>query len=264
MTKAQTTAQPGLVSFVGAGPGVPDLLTVRGLKAIKEADLLLYAGSLVSPEVVALAKAGCQIHDSACLTLEECHALVKANAMRGGLTARVHTGDPGIYGALAEQTALLDADGIPWRVIPGVTAAMAAAAAAGVSFSLPETAQSLIITRLEGRTPMPPNEKLADLAKHGASMAIYLAGHKSAVLQEQLQSALPEDTPVVCASRVGWPEEKVAFTTIGELAACVKKHAMGRQTIFLILPSLACRRQGRSRLYHGSFTHSYRKGNGNG
>lgn len=259
----QYSAMPGLVSFVGAGPGDPGLLTIRGRGAIEEADLVLYAGSLVPQAIIALAKPGADVHDSAYLTLEECHALVKRTALAGGKTARVHTGDPSIYGALAEQIALLDADGIPWRVIPGVTAAMAAAAAAGVSFSLPETAQSLIVTRIGGRTSMPPNEDLTDLAKHGSSMAIYLAGRESARLQEKLAAVLPGETPVICASRVGWPEEKIIRTRLENLAESVERHNMGRQTVFLVLPALA-QKQARSRLYDGKFGHSYRKGEEDG
>lgn len=255
---------PGLVTFVGAGPGDPELLTVAGQRAIAAADLVLYAGSLVSPQVVALASPTAAVHDSAGMTLEQCHALVKANALAGGLTARVHTGDPSIYGALREQIDLLNADGIPWRIVPGVTAAMAAAAAAGVSFSSPEEAQSLIITRLAGRTPMPPGESLADLARHGASMAIYLAGQDCARLQAELEKALPPHTPVILASRVSWPDQDIARATLGDLAACASRHDMGGQTVFLVLPVLASTSGARSRLYDASFTHSYRKGDTDG
>ena len=162
-------AAPGLVSFVGAGPGDPELLTIKGRKAIEEASLVLYAGSLVPPDVVACAAPGVPVVDSAPLTLEQCHDLVRRTALAGGPVARVHTGDPSLYGALREQARLLDQDGIPWRVIPGVTAACAAAAAAGVTFTVPEVTQSLIITRMEGRTPVPEREALHLLAAHGTS-----------------------------------------------------------------------------------------------
>lgn len=247
----------GIVTFVGAGPGDPELLTIKGKRAIEEADLALYAGSLVSPEIVALASPSARVWDTAVLTLEQSHALVKEASYAGEAVARIHTGDPSIYGAIGEQIALLERDGIPWRIIPGVTAAMAAAAAAGVSFSVPEVNQSLIITRIAGRTPMPANENLADLAAHGIAMAIYLAGHKGADVQRELEKALPKDTPVICASRVGWPEELIARTTVAELSECAERHHMGRQTVLLVLPGMDDR-GSRSRLYDPAFSHGFR------
>ena len=168
----QTGITPGIVTFVGAGPGDPDLMTIKGRKAIEQAALVLYAGSLVPREVVACAAPNAMVVDSAPLNLEQCHALVRATALAGRSVARVHTGDPSLYGALREQAALLDADGIPWRVVPGVTAACAAAAAAGITFTVPEVTQSLIISRLEGRTPVPAREHLHLLAQHGASICL--------------------------------------------------------------------------------------------
>lgn len=255
---------PGLVTFVGAGPGDPELLTIKGQKAIAEASLILYAGSLVSPEILKFAPPDAAIHDSAFLTLEESHALVKAAAFQGKNVARVHTGDPSIFGALAEQIQLLDADSIPWRVIPGVTAAMAAAASCGISFSIPEVAQTLILTRLEGRTPMPEKERITSLAAHGSSMAIYLAGHHTERLQAELQSVLPAETPVICVSKVGWPEEKIVPCVLSALHRTALAHDMGKQTLFLILPYLSRGQTTRSRLYHHNFSHQYRKGPNNG
>lgn len=248
---------PGLVCFIGAGPGSADLITLRGIKAIQQADLVLYAGSLVSPEILEFAKSSAQIRSSASLTLEETHALIVATASKGGLTARVHTGDPTLFGALAEQIALLNKDSIPWQIIPGITAATAAAAAAGISFSLPEKAQSLIITRLEGRTPMPKAERLADLASHGTSMAIYLSGQDPERLQRELSASLPVSTPIICASRVSWPDQVIVKTTLVNLSKTVKEHGMGRQTIFLILPASG-EDFARSKLYDANFSHSFR------
>ncbi|MBO4301719.1 MAG: cobalt-precorrin-4/precorrin-4 C(11)-methyltransferase, partial [Desulfovibrio sp.] len=198
---------PGLVSFVGAGPGDPELLTIKGRKAIAEAALVLYTGSLVPAAVVACASPNAVIQDSAPLTLEQCHVLMREASLAGKLVARVHTGDPSLYGCLQEQTKLLDADGIPWRVIPGVTAACAAAAAAGLSFTIPEAAQSLIITRMKGETPVPDNEKLPALAAHKTSMAIYLSANRAEEVQKSLLRSLPAETPILCAHRVGWPDE---------------------------------------------------------
>lgn len=250
-------ARPGLVSFVGAGPGDPELLTIKARKAIEQAGLVLFAGSLVPPDVVACAKAGARVEDSAPLTLEECHALVRDAALAGESVARVHTGDPSLYGALREQAALLDRDGIPWRVIPGVTAACAAAAAAGVTFTVPEVTQSLIISRMEGRTPVPERERLAALAAHNTSMAVYLSAHSAAALQEALSRSLPPETPVLCAYRVGWPEEKLIRTSLGELARSVTAHGITRQAVFLVLPG-ELEKGAASHLYADNFKHGFR------
>lgn len=249
--------EPALVTFVGAGPGDPELLTIKGKRAIEEAELVLYAGSLVSPDVVGLAKEQAEIYDSALLTLEQTHALVARAAFAGKRVARIHTGDPSIYGALAEQIELLKRDGIPWRVIPGVTAAMAAAATSGISFSLPEISQSLLITRFAGRTPMPENEGLQKLAALNIPLAIYLGGHKSAEIQEQLLQVLAPETPVICASRIGWPEEKILRISLANLAEAAAANGIGRQTLILVLPRHG-EKAGRSRLYDGGFGHSWR------
>ncbi len=256
--KRSRAANAGLVSFVGAGPGDPELLTIKGHKAIAAADLVLYAGSLVPRAVVACARPGAAVVDSAPLTLEECHARVREVALAGGLVARVHTGDPSLYGALREQAALLDADGIPWRVIPGVTAACAAAAAAGVSFSIPGTSQSLILCRAPGRTPVPERESRAALATPRTSMAVYLSAHAAGRLAEELGEELAPQTPVLCARRVGWPDERLVWTTLAELAACVERNGLDRQTIFLVLPGDLEGGDARSRLYAPDFRHGWR------
>lgn len=259
MDEERCCPAPGLVTFVGAGPGDPELLTIKGRNAIAEAELVLYAGSLVPPAVVACARPGVPVLDSAPLTLEECHARVRETALAGGRVARVHTGDPSLYGALREQAALLDGDGIPWRVIPGVTAACAAAAAAGVSFSIPGQRQSLILCRAAGRTPVPERESLAALAAHGSAMAVYLSAPAASRMAEELGTVLPPETPVVCAQRVGWPDERLVWTTLAELAACVEENGFDRQTIFLILPGEEAAGGARSRLYAPDFCHGWRR-----
>ncbi|MDY3809599.1 precorrin-4 C(11)-methyltransferase [Desulfovibrio porci] len=256
-TKPQQ-AVTGLVSFVGAGPGDPELLTIKGRKAIEEAGLVLYAGSLVPPEVVACAGPDALVADSAPLTLEQCHALVRDAALAGKNVARVHTGDPSLYGALREQAELLERDGIPWRVIPGVTAACAAAAAAGVAFTVPEVTQSLMISRMEGRTPVPERERLAALAAHKTSLAVYLSAHSASALQAELARSLPPETPVLCAHRVGWPDQQLHWTNLGDLARCVEEHGITRQTVFLILPG-ELEKGAASRLYAADFSHGRRK-----
>lgn len=247
----------GGVAFVGAGPGDPDLLTVKAARLIGQADLVLYAGSLVSPAIVALARPDARVVDSAPLNLAETHALLAATARQGGLAARVHTGDPSLYGALSEQIRLLEADGIPSCVVPGVTSAAAAAAAFGVSVTEPEATQTLILTRLSGRTPVPPAEALAALAGHGSSLAVYLsAGDPEGLAQALRDGGLPGDTPVAVAHRLGWPGEKRLWATIDSLAQTVRAAGVDRQTLFLVLPGL--RRGGRSKLYDPSFGHGFR------
>ncbi|WP_300127753.1 precorrin-4 C(11)-methyltransferase [Desulfovibrio sp.] len=255
----QENPQAGLVSFVGAGPGDPELLTIKGRDAIARADLVLFAGSLVPREVVACARPGATVVDSAPLTLEESHARVRQVALASGLVARVHTGDPSLYGALREQAALLDADGIPWRVIPGVTAACAAAAAAGVSFSIPGVSQSLILCRAAGRTPVPEAESLAALAAHRASMAVYLSAAQAGRMAQQLGRELAPETPVLCAQRVGWPDQRLVWTTLARLVDCVAQNGFDRQTIFLVLPGELTARGARSRLYAPDFGHGWRR-----
>jgi precorrin-4/cobalt-precorrin-4 C11-methyltransferase len=248
---------PATVTFVGAGPGDPELLTIGGRKAIRQAGMVLYAGSLVPKAVIACARKGTRIIDSAPLTLEECHALIREAALAGTAVARVHTGDPSLYGALREQADLLTAEGIPWRVIPGITAASAAAAAAGIAFTQPEMTQTLVISRMEGRTPIPERERLRLLAAHGTSMAVYLSGHHAQALQEELAAALPGDTPVLCAHRIGWTEERLVWTSVGELATAVEKWGIQRQTVFLVLPAHGAKGT-RSRLYDPAFPHAFR------
>ncbi|CAK7070482.1 MAG: Cobalt-precorrin-4 C(11)-methyltransferase [Desulfovibrio sp.] len=253
----------GTVYFIGAGPGDPELITVKGRRLIEEAALVLYAGSLVPAALVACAKATAQVVDSSSMTLEETHAAMREAAFAGLQVARVHTGDPSLYGAVREQAALLERDGIPYAIIPGVTAAFAAAAAAKISFTVPETAQSFAITRMEGRTPVPPGQRVRDMAAHGGSLAVYLSAPETERLQaELLEAGLLPDTVVIAAYRVGWPEEKIIRTTVKELAAAVNANGLDRQTVFLILPGESRLSGGsadtRSRLYAGEFAHMFR------
>ncbi len=260
----------GEVWFIGAGPGAPDLVTMRGHKLIGEADLVLYAGSLVPREVVAHAKPGAVLRDSAPMTLEETHALIAEFAARGQTTARVHTGDPSLYGALLEQTRLLDRDGIPWRVIPGVSAAFATAAAAGQSLTLPEIRQSVIITRLPGKTPMPPGEDLRALAASGAALALYLSATLAETLQAELLAAgLAPETKIIVGHRVSRPDEKIFTTRLDRLAELAQENKLTGQTVFLVLSGENFDPQNNassdpgtaSRLYAQSFSHAFRTSN---
>lgn len=249
----------GRVVFVGAGPGATDLLTIAGAKAIGMADLVLYAGSLVHPSVIALAKSGAEKRNSASMTLAECVELMRESVEKGKLVARVHTGDPSIFGTLAEQTRELDRLGISWGVIPGVTAACAAAACAGVSFTRPELAQGLIIARQEGRTRTHPGMELDALAANGLPMAIYLSGGLAKEVRTALLKALSPETPILCVQRAGWPEGKVVWTTLAKLEECVQLEKLHEQTVFIVLPAHGANAATSSRLYAEDFSHGYRK-----
>jgi precorrin-4/cobalt-precorrin-4 C11-methyltransferase len=232
-------------------------LTVKAARVIAGAGLVLYAGSLVPPEVVSGARDDARVLDSSGMTLEETHALLAETVRAGQAAARVHTGDPSLYGAVAEQIRLLDQDGVPWEIIPGVTSASAAAAALGVSFTMPEATQTLILTRLAGRTPVPEAESLRALAAHQSSMAIYLsAGDPEGLARELLAAGLSPDTPVGVACRLGWPDEQTFFTTIDALPRDVHAHDITRQAIFLVLPHQDA--TARSKLYDPDFAHGFR------
>jgi precorrin-4/cobalt-precorrin-4 C11-methyltransferase len=250
------TNQP-LVYFVGAGPGDPELLTLKAHRLIGAADLIIYAGSLVPRILLAHAKPSARIEDSSGLTLEQTHALIREAALAGRIVVRLHTGDPGLYGALREQARLLEAEGIAYAVVPGVTAAMAAAAAAGISFTIPEVCQTLILTRVGGRTPVPERERLQSLAGHQAALAVYLSGASPKDLaRELLTGGYPPETLVVAAHKVGWPGENIQCLTLDKLAASEVNKAWEKQTVFLVLPGQDS--ETVSRLYAADFAHGCR------
>ena len=254
------TAQ-GKVVFVGAGPGAPDLITVRGSRVIAAADIVIWASSLVAPEIVAGHKPGAVLVDSASASLEDITPLYERARDEGLLVARVHTGDPAIYGATAEQRQLCDRLGIAYESIPGVSAFSACAAAAEVEITLPEVAQSLILTRLEGgRTPMPPKESVREFARHGTTMALYLSAARNKVLQDELLAGgYPPQTPVIIGHRVSWPDQVVLRCRLDELSATMKDHKFWKHTVILVGPALAATPLvKRSHLYHPGFRHEFR------
>ena len=252
--------QLGKVWFIGAGPGDPELITVKGQRLIATADLVLYAGSLVPKEVVACAKADAQVVDSAPLNLEQTHELMCTFALSGKNVARVHTGDPGLFGAVQEQKVLLDAEGIASEIVPGVSAAFAAAAAAGVSLTTPEKVQSFAITRLDGRTPVPLGQRVSDYARRGGTLAVYLsAGDVSGLVAELRQAEVPEYTTIILAYRVGWPDEKIARASLATLEQTAKENNFTRQTVFLVLPAAEDQTTQKSRLYAKEFLHGFRQ-----
>lgn len=251
----------GLVVFVGAGPGAPDLITLRGARAIAQADIVIWASSLVSPDIVAGHKAGALLIDSASASLEDITPLYERARDEDLLVARVHTGDPAIYGATAEQRDVCRRVGVGFQSIPGVSAFSAAAAAAEVEITLPEVAQSLILTRLEGgRTPMPPRERVREFARHGTTMALYLSAARNRALQDELLAGgYAPDTPVIIGHKVSWADEVLLRCRLDELSATMKDHRFWKHTVILVGPALAeAPVVKRSHLYHPGFRHEYR------
>ena len=250
-----------MVHFVGAGPGAPDLITLRGAELLKNAGAIIYAGSLVNPALLALAKEDCCIYNSAEMTLEQViEAIRKENGRGGGDIVRLHTGDPCLYGAVREQMDALDALGIPWDDTPGVSSFCGAAAALGAEYTLPGISQSVIITRMAGRTPVPEAERLENLAQHGASMAIFLsAGMLEEVQTALLNGAYSTDSPAAIVYKATWPEEKIVRCTVGTLA-----HSGGlagiRKTAIILVGGFLSGGYDRSKLYDPAFTTEFRKG----
>ena len=225
-----------IVSFIGAGPGDPELITLKAINRISKAGLIIYAGSLV-PDSVFMPHTDLSskdIHSSADLTLEETHDLI-VKAIKDGINvARIHTGDPSMYGATSEQMALLDRDNIEYEVIPGISSAMAAAAALKTEFTFPNVTQTAIFTRIQGETPVPEKEDLEKLAEHQATMVIFLSTHRSEAVVEKLSKTYPADTPAVIAYRVGWPDQKLFHTTIEHIADQIKENNLKRQALILV------------------------------
>ena len=248
------------VYFIGAGPGDPELLTIKAQRLIREADLILYAGSLVPREILTWAQEDSEIMDSSGMTLKQTHAALVQAAGRGQTAARVHTGDPSLYGAILEQMRLLEQDKIAYEVVPGITAAFAAAAKAAISFTVPEHTQTLIFTRMSGRTPVPEKERLRDLAAHKCSLAIYLS---TSLVQDMIQElkagGLPDSTLVCVGSRIGWPGEDLLWTDLGHLQGQVERTGLTRQAVFLVLPGQERQQTPESRLYSSDFSHGFRQ-----
>lgn len=248
-----------MVHFVGAGSGAEDLITIRGKKLLEEADIIIYAGSLVNPVLLGCAKEGVRIFNSAHMTLEQVAAVMCEH--RTEEIVRLHTGDPSLFGAIREQMDVLDAERIPYDVTPGVSSFLAAAAALREEYTLPAVSQTVILTRMEGRTPVPEKEKLAELAKHGASMVIFLSASLTQEVQEALlQGAYVQDTPAAIVCRTGWPEEKLIRCTVGKLHEHALQEGIRKTALILVGDFL---KQGavpeRSCLYDPGFSTGYRQ-----
>lgn len=251
-----------MIHFVGAGPGAADLITLRGAALLEQADCIVYAGSLVNPALLAKAKDGCTVYNSAEMTLEQVLEVFRRQERLGHTTVRLHTGDASIYGAIREQMDALDRLGIAYDDTPGVSSFCGAAAALNAEYTLPGISQTVIITRMAGRTPVPEQESLAGLARHGASMVIFLsAGLLPAVQQALLQGAYTETTPAALVYKATWPEEKVVRCTVGELARCGKENNITKTALILVGDFLRTTEYERSKLYDPDFTTEFRKGN---
>ena len=248
-----------MIHFVGAGPGAPDLITVRGAALLARADVIIYAGSLVNPELLDLAPVTVEIHDSARLTLEQVlDVMVEADAA-GRELVRLHTGDPSLYGAIREQMEALDERGIAYDLCPGVSSMAAAAAALGAEYTLPGVSQSVIVTRLAGRTPVPEAERLSALAAHGATMVIFLsAGMLQAVQDELLCGGYAAETPAALVYKASWDDERVVRTTVGQLADAGAAAGIDRTALVCVGDFLAGVRE-RSKLYDPRFSTGFRE-----
>lgn len=251
-----------MIHFVGAGPGAADLITLRGAALLEKADCIVYAGSLVNPALLAKAKDGCTVYNSAEMTLEQVLEVFRQQEQLGHTTVRLHTGDASVYGAIREQMDALDRLGIAYDDTPGVSSFCGAAAALNAEYTLPGVSQTVIITRMAGRTPVPEQESLASLARHGASMVIFLsAGLLPAVQQALLQGAYTETTPAALVYKATWPEEKVVRCTVGSLAQCGRENNITKTALILVGDFLRATEYERSKLYDPDFTTEFRKGN---
>ena len=248
-----------MIHFVGAGSGAPDLITVRGARLLAEADVVVYAGSLVNPALLQGCKPGCEIRDSAHMTLEEVIGVLAAAEAAGKTSVRLHTGDPCLYGAHREQMDRLDDLGIPYDVVPGVSSFCGAAAALRAEYTLPGVSQSVIITRMEGRTPVPEGEKLRDLASHGATMVLFLSSSLLEGAQaELLAGGYESDVPAAIVHRATWPDEAVYRCTVGTLAECAREHGV-TSTALVCVGGFLGSAYDRSRLYDPAFSHGFRQ-----
>lgn len=247
-----------MVHFVGAGTGAPDLITVRGMRLLEKADIIIYAGSLVNPELLGYAKPDCKVYNSALMTLDEVVAVFEENCELD--IVRLHTGEPSIYGAVREQMDRLDELGIEYDSTPGVSACFGAAASLNMEYTLPGISQTLIITRMEGKTPVPTGESIESLASHQASMAIYLSAGMLDILAEKLiEGGYTEDTPVALVYKATWPEEKKLVCTLKTLAKEAKEQEITKTAVVLVGDAVAQSGYEQSRLYAADFETEFRK-----
>lgn len=248
-----------MVDFVGAGCGAADLITVRGMRLIQNADVIIYAGSLVNPELTEFAKDSCEICNSAHMTLDEVIEVMEKAEAAGKNTVRLHTGDPSLYGAIREQTDRLDKLGIEYKICPGVSSFCGAAAALKAEYTLPEISQSVIITRMAGRTPVPEKESIESLAAHGTSMVIFLSAGMTSEVSERLQKGgYSAETPAALVYKATWEDEKVCRCTVGTLAETAESNGINK-TALIVVGDFLGENRFLSKLYDPNFETGYRK-----
>ena len=255
MLQPDTNRHP--VVFLGAGPGDPELLTLKGRRLLDDADRVVYAGSLVNPAL--LEGIGAVCHDSAALDLEAIMTLLADGYRRGLRTVRLHTGDPAVYGAIREQMQWLDARAIPYEVVPGVSSVFAAAAALRTELTVPEVTQTVILTRQAGRTPVPERESLVRLAAAQATMCIFLSVSMMGRVVEDLRAGgYPVDTPIAVVERASWPDERMVRGTLANIAARVADSGIRKTAMIVVGPALSADSRVASKLYDAAFSHEYR------
>jgi precorrin-4/cobalt-precorrin-4 C11-methyltransferase len=248
------------VYFIGAGPGNPELITVKGRKLLDNADVVIYAGSLVNKELLKDIKA--EIHDSSSLALDEIIEIIKSSINKDKIVVRLHTGDTSFYSAISEQLERLRELNVEYEVIPGVSSAMAGAAILGQELTIPEISQTVIFTRLEGRTPVPETERLSDLAKHKATMVIFLSVGMIKKVRDELLQGYPEDTPAVIIEKASWPEQKVVRGALKDIVELVKNAGIKKTALIYVGEALRASEKSlgkESKLYAKDFKHEYRK-----
>lgn len=249
-----------MVHFVGAGSGAVDLITVRGKHLVDSADVVIYAGSLVNPDILSSCKEGCEIYNSAKMTLEEVIEVMEDSEKAGKTTVRLHTGDPCLYGAIREQMDLLDEKKIAYEYCPGVSSFCGAAAALRTEYTLPDVSQSVVITRMEGRTPVPELEKIEEWARHKSTMVIFLSMGLLEQLEEKLlEGGYEKDTPAAIVYKATWPEEKVFPCTVSTIYKTAKENNITKTALVVVGKVLQCTYE-RSKLYDPGFTTEFRKG----
>lgn len=250
------------VFFIGAGPGDPELITVKGKRFLEEADVVIYAGSLIQERALRYAKKRARIYNSASMTLDEIMKIMVEAAKTGKKVARLHTGDPTLYSALREQADILEKEGIYYEIVPGVSSAFASAAALKKELTMPEVTQTVIFTRLEGRTPVPEKERLSELAKHNTTICIFLSAGMIDRVVKELKQGYSDNTPVAVVYRATWEDEKIVEGTLEDIARKVKKAKIKRQAMIIIGKTLGqgSRVKGqKSKLYNKDFEHGYRR-----
>ena len=247
------------VYFIGAGPGDPKLITLRGAELIEKCPIVFYTGSLVPKEVVARARKDAKVYDSSGMDLEEITKILKEAFERDQDVARVHTGDPSIFGSTAEQMRRMDELGIPYEIVPGVSSFTAAAAALGKELTLPELSQTVILTRAEGRTPMPELEKLESLSQHRATLVLFLSVLHIAKVAKELTPSYGENCPIAVVQRASWPDQVIVQGTLKDIAGKVKEAKITRDAIIIVGEVLTSKDFADSRLYASDFSHLYRR-----